>query len=71
MQPLIGRPSPVFLGWFRWGDLFLKTVSRPRAAKGFVVLARLRKVERTLGWIMKAGAMSETRNVSLSTPKRT
>lgn len=32
----------------------LKTVSRPRGAKGFVVLPRRWKVERTLGWIMKA-----------------
>ncbi|WP_107425812.1 transposase [Streptomyces sp. CB02009] len=32
----------------------LKTVSRPRYAKGFVVLPRRWKVERTLGWIMKS-----------------
>ncbi|MFJ1878238.1 transposase [Streptomyces chartreusis] len=31
-----------------------KTVSRPRGARGFVVLLRRWKVERTLGWIMKA-----------------
>lgn len=41
-----------------WSDDFLhmtlKTVSRPRGAKGFVVLPRRWKVERTLGWIMKA-----------------
>ncbi|ARF65931.1 hypothetical protein B1H20_34260 [Streptomyces violaceoruber] len=39
-----------------WSDDFLgmtlKTVSRPRGAKGFVVLPRRWKVERTLGWIM-------------------
>uniref|UniRef100_UPI003F499724 hypothetical protein n=1 Tax=Streptomyces chartreusis TaxID=1969 RepID=UPI003F499724 len=32
----------------------LKTVSRPRGARGFVALPRCWKVERTLGWIMKA-----------------
>lgn len=32
----------------------LKRVSRPRGAKGFVVLPRRWRVERTLGWIMKA-----------------
>ncbi|MBX9399263.1 hypothetical protein K4749_38280 [Streptomyces sp. TRM72054] len=41
-----------------WADDFLKitlkTVSRPRNAKGFIVLPRRWKVERTLGWIMKA-----------------
>ncbi|MEU8836844.1 MULTISPECIES: transposase [Streptomyces] len=41
-----------------WSDDFmhmtLKTVSRPRGAKGFVVLPRRWKVERTLGRIMKA-----------------
>ncbi|MEV7192033.1 transposase [Streptomyces sp. NPDC093510] len=41
-----------------WSDDFLhmtlKTVSRPRGAKGFVVLPRRWKVERTLGWIMKS-----------------
>lgn len=41
-----------------WSDGFLlmtlKTVSRPRSAKGFVVLPRRWKVERTLGWTMKA-----------------
>ncbi len=40
-----------------WADDFLKmtlkTVSRPRNAKGFVVLPRRWRVERTLGWIMK------------------
>ncbi|MFF3160212.1 transposase, partial [Streptomyces sp. NPDC057910] len=35
-------------------DMTLKTVSRPRGAKGFVVLPRRWKVERTLGWIMNA-----------------
>lgn len=35
-------------------NMSLKTVSRPRGAKGFVVLPRRWKVERTLGWIMKA-----------------
>lgn len=30
----------------------LKTVSRPKGAKGFVVLPRRWRVERTLGWIM-------------------
>jgi DNA invertase Pin-like site-specific DNA recombinase/transposase len=41
-----------------WADGFLhitlKTVSRPKDAKGFVVLPRRWKVERTLGWIMHA-----------------
>lgn len=37
-----------------WADDFLKTVSRPRGAKGFVVLPRRWKVELTLGWIMKS-----------------
>lgn len=32
----------------------LRTVSRPRGAKGFVVPLRRWKVERTLGWIVKA-----------------
>ncbi|WSI59917.1 transposase [Streptomyces platensis] len=40
-----------------WADDFLrltlKTVSRPRGAKGFVVLPRRWRVERTLGWIMR------------------
>lgn len=35
-------------------NMTLKTVSRPRGAKGFVVLPRRWRVERTLGWIMKA-----------------
>ncbi|WP_079408290.1 IS5 family transposase [Streptomyces sp. 3211] len=35
-------------------DMTLKTVSRPRGAKGIVVLPRRWKVERTLGWIMKS-----------------
>ncbi|MFD5350317.1 hypothetical protein [Streptomyces anulatus] len=35
-------------------NMTLKTVSRPRGAKAFVVLPRRWKVERTLGWIMKA-----------------
>ncbi|MEV7755644.1 hypothetical protein [Streptomyces griseofuscus] len=35
-------------------NVTLKTVSRPRGAKGFVVLPRRWKVERTLGWIMKS-----------------
>ncbi|MFG2653530.1 hypothetical protein [Streptomyces sp. NPDC048436] len=38
-----------------WSDDFLhmtlKTVSRPHGAKGFVVLPRCWKVERTPGWI--------------------
>lgn len=41
-----------------WAEGFLritlKTVSRPKDAKGFVVLPRRWKVERTLGWIMHA-----------------
>ncbi|MGW9433723.1 IS5-like element IS4811 family transposase, partial [Streptomyces decoyicus] len=41
-----------------WSDDFLKmtlkAVSRPRGAKGFVVLPRRWKVERTLGWIMRS-----------------
>lgn len=32
----------------------LKTVSRPKGAKGFVVLPRRWRVERTIGWIMRA-----------------
>lgn len=40
-----------------WSEGFLhmtlKTVSRPRGAKGFVILPRRWKIERTLGWIMK------------------
>ncbi|MFG2030479.1 transposase [Streptomyces sp. NPDC048825] len=32
----------------------LKTVSRPKGAKGFVVLPRRWRIERTLGWIMNA-----------------
>lgn len=32
----------------------LKTVSRPKGSKGFVVLPRRWRVERTLGWIMNA-----------------
>lgn len=35
-------------------NMTLKRVSRPRGAKGFVVLPRRWRVERTLGWIMKA-----------------
>lgn len=35
-------------------NMTLKTASRPRGAKGFIVLPRRWKVERTLGWIMKA-----------------
>lgn len=35
-------------------NMTLKTVSRPHGAKGFVALPRRWKVERTLGWIMKA-----------------
>ncbi|WP_308406073.1 IS5 family transposase [Streptomyces naphthomycinicus] len=34
--------------------LTLRTVSRPKDAKGFVILPRRWKVERTLGWIMHA-----------------
>ncbi|WP_369174918.1 IS5 family transposase [Streptomyces sp. R28] len=41
-----------------WAEDFLhitlKTVSRPKGAKGFVVLPRRWRVERTLGWIMNA-----------------
>lgn len=41
-----------------WAEGFLritlKTVSRPKSAKGFVVLPRRWRVERTLGWIMNA-----------------
>ncbi|MFJ9431222.1 hypothetical protein ACIRQY_16400 [Streptomyces sp. NPDC101490] len=41
-----------------WSDDFLRmtlrTVARPRGAKGFVVLPRRWKVERTLGWIMNS-----------------
>ncbi|MGW4027229.1 transposase, partial [Streptomyces sp. NPDC005009] len=41
-----------------WAENFLhitlKTVSRPKGAKGFVVLPRRWRVERTLGWIMNA-----------------
>jgi transposase len=41
-----------------WAEDFLhitfKTVSRPKCAKGFVVLPRRWRVERTLGWIMNA-----------------
>ncbi|MGV9249661.1 transposase [Streptomyces sp. NPDC003710] len=32
----------------------LRTVARPKDAKGFVVLPRRWKIERTLGWIMRA-----------------
>ncbi|MGW6569725.1 transposase [Streptomyces sp. NPDC054975] len=32
----------------------LRTVSRPKDAKGFVVLPRRWRVERTIGWIMNA-----------------
>ncbi|MGW7314722.1 IS5 family transposase [Streptomyces sp. NPDC054865] len=35
-------------------DITLRTVSRPKGAKGFVVLPRRWRVERTLGWIMNA-----------------
>lgn len=35
-------------------DLHLRTVARPKGAKGFVVVPRRWKVERTLGWLMKA-----------------
>ncbi|MGW8883880.1 IS5 family transposase [Streptomyces sp. NPDC055749] len=35
-------------------DLTLRTVCRPRGAKGFVILPRRWKVERTIGWLMKA-----------------
>lgn len=35
-------------------DMTLRTVARPRGAKGFVVLPRRWKVERTLGWIMRS-----------------
>ena len=41
-----------------WAEDFLhitlKTVSRPKGAKGFVVLPRRWRVERTRGWIMNA-----------------
>ncbi|MFH9432226.1 hypothetical protein ACH4JZ_28570 [Streptomyces sp. NPDC017615] len=48
-------------------DMTLETVSRPRGAKGFVALPRRWKVERTLGWIMKA----TTRRPRLRTPPTT
>lgn len=48
-------------------DMTLETVSRPRGAKGFVALPRRWKVERTLGWIMKA----PTRRSRLRTPPTT
>lgn len=32
----------------------LRTVTRPRGAKGFIVLPRRWKVERTIGWVMNA-----------------
>ncbi|GAA3083247.1 transposase [Streptomyces rectiviolaceus] len=35
-------------------NMTLRTVSRPHGAKGFVVLPRRWKVERTLGWIKRA-----------------
>ncbi|MFF8732189.1 hypothetical protein ACF073_37845 [Streptomyces sp. NPDC015171] len=34
--------------------LALRTVSRPKGAKGFVVVPRRWKVERTLGWLTHA-----------------
>ncbi|RFC75189.1 hypothetical protein DXZ75_19540 [Streptomyces sp. AcE210] len=34
--------------------LTLRTVSRPRGARGFVILPRRWKVERTIVWLMKA-----------------
>ncbi|MBO8200882.1 IS5 family transposase [Streptomyces smyrnaeus] len=41
-----------------WADerlrLTLRTVSRPRGTKGFVVLPRRWRVERTIGWLMNA-----------------
>ncbi|MEV7951991.1 IS5 family transposase [Streptomyces rubiginosohelvolus] len=41
-----------------WADdrlwITLRTVSRPRGARGFVVLPRRWKVERTIGWVMNA-----------------
>ncbi|MBT3166486.1 transposase [Streptomyces sp. Vc74B-19] len=41
-----------------WADdrlrLPLRTVSRPRGAKDFVILPRRWKVERTIGWLMNA-----------------
>ncbi|MGW5063469.1 hypothetical protein ACWEQ2_40415 [Streptomyces sp. NPDC004096] len=61
MQPQITQvwaDSPYAGQLINWSGDFLnmtlKTVSRPRGAKGFVVLPRRWKVERTLGWIMKA-----------------
>ncbi|MFI5477366.1 transposase [Streptomyces cacaoi] len=35
-------------------DLTLQAASRPHGTKGFVVLPRRGKVERTIGWLMKA-----------------
>ncbi|MFJ9753062.1 transposase [Streptomyces chartreusis] len=61
MQPQITQVSAdsAYAGQLtNWSDDFLsmtlRTVSRPRGAKGFVILPRHWKVERTLGWIMKA-----------------
>lgn len=61
MQPQITQvwTDSAYVGQLiNWSDDFLhmtlKTVSRPRGAKGFVVLPRRWKVERTLGRIMKA-----------------
>lgn len=61
MQPQITQvwADSAYVGQLiNWSDDFLhmtlKTVSRPCGAKGFVVLPRRWKVERTLGRIMKA-----------------
>lgn len=35
-------------------NITLRSVSRPKGAKGFVVLPRRWRVERTIGWIMNA-----------------
>lgn len=61
MQPRISQvwADSAYAGQLiNWSDDFLhmtlKSVSRPREAKGFVALPRRWKAERTLGWIMKA-----------------
>ncbi len=51
--------DPVYAGQLvHWADdrlwLTLQTVSRPRGAKGFVIRPRRWRVERAIGWLMKA-----------------
>ncbi|MFE6702927.1 transposase [Streptomyces sp. NPDC057718] len=60
-QPQIAQvwADPAYAGQLvNWArnllNITLRTVSRPRNAKRFVVLPRRWKVERTIGWIMKA-----------------